>query len=115
MVTKVETGLVRERKLSQVFEFPVSLEAFQEVEISSKASGQIISMKVSEGERVRKGQLLFELDARGDRIALVRAEAELEKAQYDLQRLEAGVSTSGNRGIAPEDDRGRGGLHGGQG
>ncbi|MCF7763466.1 MAG: efflux RND transporter periplasmic adaptor subunit [Verrucomicrobia bacterium] len=90
MITKVETGLVRERKLSQVFEFPGSLEAFQEVEISSKASGQIISMKVSEGERVRKGQLLFELDARGDRIALVRAEAELEKAQYDLQRLEAG-------------------------
>ncbi len=90
VITKVETGQVHERKLSQVYEFLGSLEAFQEIQISSKARGQIISMKISEGETVHKGQLLFELDARGDRIALVRAEAELEKAQYDLQRLEAG-------------------------
>lgn len=90
MVTKVETGNVREQRLSRSLDFFGSLEAFQEIQISSMARGQIVNMLVEEGQPVKKGQLLFELDSRADLIARSRAEAELEKAQFELQRLQTG-------------------------
>ena len=90
IVTKVETGKVRQQRLSRSLDFFGSLEAFQEIQISSKARGQIVKMLIDEGQPVKEGQLMFELDSRADRIALARAEAELEKAEFELQKLQFG-------------------------
>ncbi|MDA1274098.1 MAG: efflux RND transporter periplasmic adaptor subunit [Verrucomicrobia bacterium] len=90
VVTRVETGKVREQQLSRKLDFSGSLEAFQQIQISSKGRGQIIRMHVEEGQSVTKGQPLFELDSREDRIALARAQAELEKAQFEFEKLKSG-------------------------
>jgi len=68
-----------------------SLEALQDIQISSQLQGQIVSLLVDEGERVQQGQLLCELDDRADLIALERAKAELEKAEHLLRKLQAGA------------------------
>ncbi len=89
-VQRVEVGQVDELRITKDLEVIGSLEPFLEIEISSQAQGLIISMPVDEGKRVSKGDLLFELDALAEEIALRRAKAELEKSQTELRKLKAG-------------------------
>jgi len=87
----VETGEVSERRLTRKLSMFGSLEALQHIQISPQLQGQIVTLLVEEGERVQRGQLLFELDTRADSIALERAKAELEKAEHLLRKLQAGA------------------------
>lgn len=89
-VYRVETGRVSERRLTRNLAMFGSLEAYQEIEISPKVQGQIVRMSVDEGQSVNLGQLLFELDDRADRIGFDRAKAELEKAEHEARKMEAG-------------------------
>lgn len=89
-VFKVETALVREQRLTRKLRNFGSLESFHAIQVSAKTQGQIVKMLVDEGQFVKEGKLLFELDMRADRIALARAEAELQKAEFELQKMEAG-------------------------
>lgn len=89
-VTRVETGHVESVETSDALEVTGTIEAWREVEISSRAGGRIVLMPVAEGDHVRKGAQLFELDARAERIALARARAELEKAEAEFQKMTAG-------------------------
>ncbi len=90
MVHKVEVGPIRELEITRRLEFTGSVDAWQEIEISSKARAQIVALPVEEGEVVRQGDLLFEMDARAEEIALARAKAELEKAEAELKKMTAG-------------------------
>jgi multidrug efflux system membrane fusion protein len=81
---------------------PVSLagigtaQAFSSVSIKSQVDGQILSVHFTEGQTVKKGDLLFTLDARPFEAALRQTEAALardrallEKAKADLTRVSA--------------------------
>lgn len=58
-------------------------EAPSTVEIRARATGYLTRATFHEGELVKKGQLLFEIDARPYQAALNRARAELESAKVD--------------------------------
>lgn len=90
MVFKIESGAVKEIELSETLEFTGSLEAWQDIEISSKIQAEITSLPLEEGQPVRKGELLFELDSRAEKIALERASGELEKAKSAFKKLSSG-------------------------
>lgn len=64
------------------------------VEVKSKASGEIISMRVQTGDDVRAGQLLAEVDPRIPKNQLDQAVASLEvaRAQLDNARAQLGRS-----------------------
>jgi multidrug efflux system membrane fusion protein len=64
-----------------------NIEAYQMVQIRSQVNGQIQSIFFKEGQDVRKGQLLFQLDKRP-------FQADLEKAIGTLQRDEAQAANS---------------------
>lgn len=64
-----------------------NIEAYQTVQIRSQVNGQIQSIFFKEGQDVRKGQLLFQLDKRP-------FQADLEKAIGTLQRDEAQAANS---------------------
>jgi membrane fusion protein, multidrug efflux system len=64
-----------------------NVEAYQTVQIRSQVNGQIQSIFFKEGQDVRKGQLLFQLDKRP-------FQADLEKAIGTLQRDEAQAANS---------------------
>jgi len=62
-------------------------------DLSPRMSGSITAVMVEEGERVKKGQLLFRLDARASRLGIAQAEAALQgatigrdNAQRELER-----------------------------
>ena len=68
-----------------------NVEAYQTVQIRSMVSGQIEKIFFKEGDDVRKGQLLYQIDKRPFQAALDQAEANLKRdqAQAANAKLEA--------------------------
>jgi HlyD family secretion protein len=58
------------------------------VEVKSKASGEILEIKVETGQSVRRGELLVRVDQRTARNALSQGEAQLEVARARLANAE---------------------------
>lgn len=56
--------------------------------LRASASGQVKRWSVREGDAVRAGEILVELDAAEPRLALARAEAGLERARAELTAVE---------------------------
>jgi len=63
------------------------IESVAEVPIFSRIAGQITSLNVELGQRVRKGQVLVRLDESDIRAELLKREAELEQADYQYQSI----------------------------
>lgn len=59
------------------------------VEVKSKASGEILNIKVQTGDRVARGALLIQVDERTPTNALAQSEADLEVAKARLQNATA--------------------------
>lgn len=60
--------------------------ANESVEVTSKASNTITAIRFSEGDRVRKGAILVELDSAEARASLAEAEAALAESQNNFKR-----------------------------
>src|SRR6187399_1231320 len=58
------------------------------VEVKSKASGEILEIKVETGQTVRRGDLLVRVDQRSARNAVAQGEAQLEVARARLANAE---------------------------
>lgn len=69
-----------------------TLHARDEAELGPKTSGVLTAITVDEGDRVKKGQLLFRLDSQQAGLAIKQGEAALSAANVSLSaaRLEEG-------------------------
>lgn len=65
-----------------------TLQAEETALVSAEISGRITEIKFQEGQRVEKGQSLFQLDDRIDRAELGRAEAQLALAMRSHERAQ---------------------------
>ena len=72
-----------------------SVQAYNTVAIKSRVDGQIVQVAFKEGQNVKEGDLLFQIDPRGYQAALEQAQAAKQKdeanlvgAQADLERYE---------------------------
>jgi multidrug efflux system membrane fusion protein len=72
-----------------------NVQAYSTVSVKSKIGGEIVRVYFTEGQEVRKGELLFMIDPRPYEAALKQAEANLERdlvraknAQEDARRFE---------------------------
>ena len=82
-VVRVERqDLVREVTLAG------SVEPLRSIEVNSRAAGTVLTVRVQEGDRVRQGQLMLELDARETAAQLERARAVLANAEAAFRRSE---------------------------
>lgn len=61
-----------------------------EVQVSSEVPGRIIELRVSEGDRVAKGDLIARLDTRDTELQMQRARADRSGAEAQLRLLQAG-------------------------
>ncbi|MBA3317888.1 MAG: efflux RND transporter periplasmic adaptor subunit [Gemmatimonadales bacterium] len=77
----VTVAPVPEREITEWDEFTGRMEAVNTVQIRPRVSGYIRRIGFNEGNSVRKGQLLFEIDPRPYLADLARAEAELARAR----------------------------------
>lgn len=69
-----------------------AIEPVLTVDVKSKASGEIMEMRVQTGDDVRAGQLLVVVDERQPRNNLAQAQANLEVARAQLQNARASLS-----------------------
>lgn len=57
--------------------------------INARVSGQVVEIAVKDNQRVKKGQLLFRIDAEPYQIAVDQAEAVLGSARLEIESLKA--------------------------
>ena len=95
----VSVAEVIERKIVESETFSGRLEAVESVEVRARVTGYIESIKFKQGEQVRKGDLLVQIDPRPFQTALTSAEALVaaarsrqELARVELARTEQLVS-----------------------
>jgi len=69
----------------------------EEVRVSSELSGRLKSVSVEEGDRVKRGQILAELENADYRARVESAEAELVQREAELRRTVNGSRTEERR------------------
>ena len=76
----------------------VSAEAFvvpqQKAELAFQASGQVLTVDVVEGQQVSTGELLGQLDATDQEMAIVQAEAGVRQAEANITQAAASVESA---------------------
>ena len=75
-------------RVEDVLTVPGRLRPHEDVRLSAEAGGRIVSVSVDEGDRVRSGDVLLELDCRLWENAAKRARIELREAAKDKERWE---------------------------
>lgn len=94
VVTGVATAVVAGEKVGATFEAPGVVRAKTSTVISAKVVGTIMAMRVSEGDRVRAGQVLVEIENRDARAQLDKAQAGLREAQSSTEELERNLKAA---------------------
>ena len=84
----VEVVSLEHGSIEAVLRFSTNLEAESEVQVFSQAARLVTELKVEEGDRVRKHQVLLRLQDEEQRSDLARFESQLEKARREYRRQE---------------------------
>ena len=92
MAFPVEVKAVESRRVEYTVQAVGSLEAFERVAVTSRVAGAVERVLFSEGQIVRKGQPLVEVEPERYRLAVSAAEATLQKARAGQAEAQAGYS-----------------------
>jgi RND family efflux transporter MFP subunit len=79
---------VKRQRISEKLFFTGIIEAWQSINITPEVGGKIAKIYVEEGDSVKKGQLLAELDTRATRLQLDQARAAVAVAQANYADAE---------------------------
>jgi HlyD family secretion protein len=83
----VNTETIQKRNLEALVSASGKIQPKRFVNISADTVGRVTELKVEEGDRVKIGQFLIEVDPRNLRTAVQRSEASLEAARSQAQQL----------------------------
>ncbi len=84
----VEVVSLEHGAIEAVLRFSTNLEAESEVQVFSQAARLVTELRVEEGDRVRKGQVLVRLQDEEQKSELARIESQLKKARREYSRQE---------------------------
>lgn len=93
-VVTVQTGKVQRMDLASVVSASGEIKPKTYVNIGANAFGKIIKLYVKEGDRVKKGQLLAQLENVQSGADVNANQASLEVAKTDLRAADAGLNTA---------------------
>ena len=82
------------RLVTHYFEFPGQTAAVGEVEVRARVTGYLVKVNFEDGQDVKKGDLLYEIDPRPYQAALDRAKGELARLYALLERAKTDVARS---------------------
>lgn len=88
--TSYETLTIRKSDISVPLKYSATLKGTSDVTITPQVSGQLMEVCITEGQQVRKGDVLFRIDSRNAELELESSEANLlaALAQESSARLE---------------------------
>jgi membrane fusion protein (multidrug efflux system) len=84
---RVITLTLKPRRLVDAINLPAEVEAYEEIWVKSEVPGQVMELRVKEGQIVEKGQVLLKLDDRDFRARLARIEANYSLAKLNYDRI----------------------------
>src|SRR5437667_7699483 len=64
-----------------------------DVQVASQVGGTLLELRVAEGDRVKQGDVIAQLDTADARLALARVKADHDQAEAQLRLLVAGART----------------------
>lgn len=82
----VEVAALERGPIELMLRFSSNLEAEEAVQVVSEAMRQVKELRVEEGDRVRRGDLLLRLQDDEQRSALAKVKSQLEKAEREYER-----------------------------
>ena len=85
-----ETMTVQKSDIELPYKFSARMKGQNDVTVTPQVSGQLMKIAVSEGEQVKRGQVLFVIDSRNAQLELEAAQANLQAAlaQENSAKLE---------------------------
>lgn len=87
----VEVQSVEARDVEYVVNAVGSVEAFEQVQITARVAGVVERVAFTEGQEVKKGQVLAEIEPTRYSLGVNSAKAALEKAQASAEEAQAGA------------------------
>ncbi len=105
VVSGIKTETVKSSLLEDFYEAVGTVRARKASALSSKTVGQVTAVLVREGDAVRAGQVLVEVDDREAASQLLRAQAGLQEAQQALAEAEQMIRASESARAAAEADK----------
>ncbi len=105
----VQTQPIGARDVSYVLSAVGTVEAFEEIQVTSRVTGVVEKVSFAEGETVKAGQPLAEIEPRRFELAVETARAALAKAKAAQDEAEAGLArrekaTTDNPGLIPGEE-----------
>jgi len=92
LVFAVDLLEVDAKKVDYIVTAPGTIEAFERVQVTSRVAGVVDKVAFSEGQEVKKGDVLVVIDSERYRLAVNSSKAALEKAQAAQKDVEGMVS-----------------------
>lgn len=88
----VEVAKVEARSVEYIVAAVGSVEAFEQVQVTARVAGAVEKVHFAEGENVRAGHVLVEIEPERFRLEVQSARAALEKAEAQKADAEAGLA-----------------------
>ena len=79
--TSFETMTVKKQDITMPLKFSARMKGQNDVTVTPQVSGQLTKICVTEGQQVKRGQVLFVIDQRNAQLELQAAQANLQAAQ----------------------------------
>ena len=86
---RVITLTLKPERVEDKISLPAEVEPYEDLWVKAEVRGQVKSIPVKEGQRVKSGQILVKLDDRDYRSRLARIEANYRLAKQDYKRMAA--------------------------
>jgi HlyD family secretion protein len=100
LLYKKETGLtvttevVKTRDLEAIVSASGKIQPKRLVKISAETSGRVVDLAVNEGDRIKKGQFLLQIDPKNLRTRVDSGEASLQVASASLEQMRQSIETA---------------------
>ena len=88
-IQAVTTTFPSTRSFARTFDTASTVKAYKSAYINPKVAGTILKFHVKEGDKVKKGQVLAQLDPSDYQIAVNASEAQMAAAQAGVMQAEA--------------------------
>src|SRR6266508_2439721 len=90
----VTTEAIKARDLEAVVSASGKIQPKRLVKISAETSGRVVNLAVAEGDRIRKGQFLLQIDPKSLRTRVESNTASLRTAELSLEQMRQSIETA---------------------
>src|SRR3954468_3163348 len=89
----VTTDVIKTRDLEAIVSASGKIQPKRLVNISAETPGRVVDLAVNEGDRIKKGQFLLQIDPKSLRTRVEGNTASMQSAEASLQSLRQAIET----------------------